>query len=265
MTKNILTGSSGAVGQKLAELLTAKGEQVVRWDRSRVPPTDSSAMAAFLDEVKPDVLYHLATDATPTGLENESWRVNVEWTETLAHLCAERNIRFAFTSSVMVFSDNAKGPFTLLSVPDAAEGYGYEKYQAEQRVLAAYPGAVIARIGWQIGDAAGSNNMVDFCESQMKEQGKISASTRWYPACSFLADTVQMLHRLVHTSQGLYLVDSNTAWTFFEIIYALNKLHGERWIVEPNEAFVYDQRMLDFRCGIPALDSRLPALPPKRV
>jgi dTDP-4-dehydrorhamnose reductase len=102
--------------------------------------------------------------------------------------------------------------------------------------------------------------MIDFFHTQSKN-GAIGASTRWYPACSFVTDTVAGLNRLALASPGLYLIDSNREWTFFEIASALNALHGNRWQITPDEDFIYNQRMIDPRAGIPSLKARLPQLP----
>ncbi|GAB4579002.1 MAG: hypothetical protein Fur0022_17390 [Anaerolineales bacterium] len=259
MTKKaILTGASGGLGTALTHHLQTQNITVIPWNRRAVSIDHDGQMRAFLRETAPDVVFHLATVSQPTGRENEGWVVNVEWTSALARLTAEMGIRFVFTSSVMVFTDDAKGPFTPDTPPDARAGYGFEKFTAEERTLA-YPNTVVARIGWQIGDAPGTNNMIDFFHSQSKN-GLIGASTRWYPACSFTADTAAALFRLSQGAPGLYLLDSNEKWTFYEIATALNALHGNQWQITPNEAFVYDQRMIDPRAGMPSLMVRLPVL-----
>ncbi len=256
----MITGASGAVGTALASFLRQQGWEVVAWDRTAVSLTDVPDMESYLEHEFPDVLFHLATAVEDTGLENESWVVNVEWSEALARLCRQIGIQFVFTSSVMVFTNEAKGPFKPESQPDAAEGYGYEKRMAEQRVLKVNPRAVVARLGWQIGEAAGSNNMIDFFARQMAEQGEIRASRQWYPATSFLADTAVTLARLSKNGRGLYLLDSNEKWTFYEIATALNDRHGNPWRIVPTDDFVYDQRMIDPRSRMPSLRARLSAL-----
>ncbi len=110
--KAIITGASGAVGTTLAPILREQGWEVLAWDRTAVSLTDLPDMQSYLEYEFPDVLFHLATAVEDTGLENESWVVNVEWSETLARLCRQVGIRFLFTSSVMVFTDQAQGPFT---------------------------------------------------------------------------------------------------------------------------------------------------------
>ncbi|MCA9933546.1 MAG: sugar nucleotide-binding protein [Ardenticatenaceae bacterium] len=259
--KAMITGASGAVGSVLARFLQEQDWEVVAWDRTAVSLTDLPDIRSYLEFEFPDVLFHLATDSESTGIENESWVVNVAWSENLARLCRQLGIQFVFTSSVMVFTNDANGPFTVEAEPDAAEGYGYEKRTAEQRVLKVNPRAVIARLGWQIGDAPGSNNMIDFFARQMEEQGEIRASRQWYPATSFLADTAVSLTRLSNNGRGLYLVDANERWNFYEIATALNELHGRPWRIIPTDDFVYDQRMIDGRSHMPSLRKRLSTLP----
>jgi len=257
----ILTGASGTVGSRLSEHLKQQGFDVIAWDRQRVPVDDYWAMERFIREAAPDVLFHLATASQPTGRANESWLVNYEWTSELAWICRTLGVRFVFTSTTLVFTNDAKGPFTVDSKPDAREGYGYEKLRAEERVFAQNPEARVARLGWQIGGQPTGNNMLAFLEGKMREEGRVEASTRWYPACSLLGDTVRELHRLAFSEPGLYLLDSNERWTFFEIASALNALHGNRWRVEPSEHFVFDQRMQDAKTKLPSLKARLTTLP----
>lgn len=259
--KAILTGVNGAVGTGLKRHLEAQGHTVVGWDRRHVPIDDSAAMEAFIHDQHPDALFHLAIPSQSTGRENESWWVNHYWTGELARICRQSAIRFLFTSTVMVFTDHAVGPFTVESIPDAAEGYGYEKYQAEQWAVSQNPDTVVVRLGWQIGEQPGSNNMIDFFQRQMAEHGEVRASRRWLTACSFIGDTAAALTHLVAQPAGVYLVDSNTRWTFFEIASALNALHGQQWTITPSDDFVYDQRMVDPRVPVAKLDARLPALP----
>jgi dTDP-4-dehydrorhamnose reductase len=218
-------------------------------------------MDDFVRQERPDVLFHLAIASRSTGVANESWLVNYEWTSELAWITRQLGVRFIFTSSVMVFTDNAKGPFTVDSKPDATEGYGYEKLRAEERVFHQNPNAIVARLGWQIGDAPGSNNMIDFFAKQSAANGSVQASRKWYLACSFVRDTASTLAWLASAEPGLYLIDSNTRWNFYEIASALSERHGRAWKIAANDAFVYDQRMLDPRVPISSLQQTLPALP----
>ncbi|MGH1366637.1 MAG: sugar nucleotide-binding protein [Calditrichia bacterium] len=253
----LVTGGNGTVGSRLVQLLQKKGCIVTLWNRKRVPIDNYHAMEAFVSALKPDIVFHLAVASTPTGKMNESWLVNYEWASELAWITKILDIQFVFTSTVMVFSDNAVGPFDRFSKPDASEGYGNEKRMAEERVFHQNPRAIIARLGWQIGDAPGSNNMIDFFDKQMREHGQVDASSNWLPSCSFLDDTVDALYRIAQLSPGLYMLNSNTRWSFYTIAAALNKHYGDPWVIRETEDFVYDQRMQEDRISMPLLSVRL--------
>lgn len=258
--KAIITGANGTVGSALSQYLGERGDTPVPWNRAFTPIDDYAAMEKFVLEQQPDAIFHLAVASQATGRENESWWVNYHWTSELAWICRVHRIRFVYTSTVMVYSDDARGPFTPETLPDAVSGYGFDKLQAERRASEQNPDSIIARLGWQIGSSAGSNNMIDFFERQMGEHGMISASRRWLPACSFVEDTAAALVSLLDQPGGVYLVNSNLRWTFYDIASALNARHGSTWSVQPSADYVYDQRMIDPRVTIAPLNQRLPDL-----
>lgn len=259
--KALVTGANGTVGSRLCEHLRRLGHEVTPWDRSAVPVDDYGRMEAFVRLVAPDVLFHLAIASQPTGRPGEGWFINYEWTSQLAWITRVLGVRFVFSSTAMVFSDDAKGPFTVDSVPDAASGYGYEKRQAEERTFHQNHEARVVRLGWQIDSHLHGNNMAAALEERMLREGKVTASTRWYPACSFLDDTVEALLRVAEYGPGLYQVDSNQRWTMYEVARALNEHLGRGWEVVPTEDFVFDQRLVDERLKVASLKERLPALP----
>lgn len=258
--KALVTGARGAVGTALTRALERGGHRVVTWDRGRVPIDEYHVMESYVRDQAPDVLFHLAIASQPTGRDNESWMVNHEWSSELAWIARVLGVGMVFTSTVMVFSNQNQGPFTSESIADASEGYGFEKRCAENRVRYQNPDARIARLGWQIGAAPGSNNMIDFLQRNHEQHGRVRASTRWYPATSFLDDTAAALIRIASMPADIYMLDANASWTFYEIARALSRRHGDTWKIEPTDDFVYDQRMRDARVSLPSLVERLPEL-----
>ncbi len=256
----LVTGGNGTLGTALRAEAARRGAAFTAWDRAVCPPDDAAGPASYLDRVAPDALIHAAAPSTGTGRTDEGQLVNIAWTGRLARAAADRGIPFLYVSTVMVYTDHAKGPFTPESAPDATDGYGGEKRRGERAALAANPDARVVRIGWQIGDKAGGNNMLSFFDEKMRNDGVIRASARWYPATSFLPDTAAALLDILAMTGGVYLVNSNPGWTFHEIACALSALHGNPWRIEPVEDFVYDQRMFDPRVTIAPLSARLTTL-----
>lgn len=259
--KLLLTGAHGTVGKALTAAATQAGHRVVAWDRQAAHPLDLASHAGWIDHIAPDAIFHLATAATPTGADNEGWRINVEWSLHLAEIAAARALPLAFTSTAMVFDNSQSGPFTLAFPSNSREGYGFEKRMAEHGILLRHPeGARVIRLGWQIGREPAGNNMVAHAAREMQAHGQVHASCRWFPACSFLEDTAQALLRVLEAPPGLYMADSNRGHTFDQILRALAAQFGYDWAVRTNEDYIYDQRLIDPRLGLPALVSRLPQL-----
>lgn len=258
--KVLITGLRGTVGRALSARLRSDGHEVIGWDRSVVPIDRYDAMERFVAETACDAVVNLAIASQPTGRDRESWLVNYDWPSELAWICRQRGLRFLHTSTVMVFTGDAVGPFTVASVPDARDGYGFEKRLTEARVFHQYPEATVVRLGWQIGDAPGSNNMIDYFEQQSQAHGHVGASSRWWPACSFLADTAAALARAITAPPGLYHLDGNERHTMLEIARALAALHGDRWRVVETTEPAQDQRLIDPRLGVAPLRQRLRAL-----
>ncbi|MEQ8822278.1 MAG: sugar nucleotide-binding protein [Sumerlaeia bacterium] len=265
--KYLITGARGTVGAALVRHLDALGHETVAWDRTRVPVNNYHAMEDYITEVRPDAIFLLAVASKPTGaIDNEGWVVNVHWPSEVAWICRQRQIPFVFSSTAMVFTNDAHGPFTPESRPDATEGYGGDKRQAEERLFHQAPEQCrVARLGWQIGSAPGGNNMLSFFEENMRQHGVIRASTRWLPACSFLEDTADGLMQVLAQPPGLYHINSNLEQNFYDIACALKAHHGADWKIEPTEDFVYDQRLFDGRIEVPILLERLPELAQRRV
>jgi dTDP-4-dehydrorhamnose reductase len=252
----LITGASGTVGRALVARLAASGVRVTGWNRSEIPIDRYAPMERYVREISPDAIFHLAIASHPTGRDHEGWLVNYEWASELAWIARVIGVPFVFTSSVLVFSDQAQGPFTLQSVPDAQHGYGYEKRRAEARVLYQCADARVVRLGWQIAWELGSNNMW----SQLVEQarrGPISASERWWPACSFVDDTADALVQSLQQPPGLYQLDQNPGWTFYELVCALARRAEPAWEVVATRHPSQDQRMIDGRLSLPPLSERL--------
>jgi len=243
--KAILTGMNGTVAPAVANCLRRAGHTVVAWDRSVVPTDQPDAIREFIVRTKPDWFFHIAMGSP-------------DWADMMARTCAEQGIKFLFTSTVSVFAGTQQGPFTVDAVPEPNDDYGRYKSDCERRVRAVCPSAIIARLGWQIGTAAGSNNMIDFLEKAFREKGRIEASRKWFPACAMLPDTAESLVRLMQDfPAGLYHLEGNPGLSFHDIVTRLNRLRGEPWVVVPNDSHVQNNRMVDERVPMSLITSAM--------
>lgn len=218
--KALITGMNGTVAPALARCLEAAGHEVIAWNRLQVAIDDFDAIRQFIASVQPDCFFHVATG-------------DPEWARMVAAACTAFGVRFIFTSSVSVYAHTQHGVFTPDIMPEPNDDYGRYKLECEQLVRAANPQAIIARLAWQIAPATDQNTMMRYFKQQVEESGTIKASVNWYPACAFLEDTAASLMQLaVEYPAGLYHLDANPGWNFYEIASHVNRLYATQWQVD---------------------------------
>jgi dTDP-4-dehydrorhamnose reductase len=247
--KLLITGLHGTLAPHLARLAAAHGVEVVGWNRAQVPPNDAASCNAWLAQCRPDAIAHLAL-----GSEG--------WAGLLAAHAGGRGVPILFTSTAMVFHHEPNGPHTPQAERTAQDDYGRYKIRCEDAVQAAHPGATIARIGWQIDASAQGNHMLAALDGWQRDQGRVSASRRWTPACSFASDTARALLTLLQERvAGVVHLDSNAgeAHTFDQIAAALaTQFDRPHWQIVPDDNYVHDQRLVGGPHALPPLSSRLP-------
>ncbi len=165
MPRLLVTGASGFLGWNVCRQIEASW---LVWGVAHRHPdalpagvravaadlTDFSAFAKTLDAVRPDVILHLAAWSNTNFCEQhpeQTCRLNVEVPELLARWAEAQGAVLVFVSSGQVFDGlrPPQGPDTPVSPVNA---YGRQKAEAERRVRAASPRAVVVRVpvmfGW---------------------------------------------------------------------------------------------------------------------
>jgi dTDP-4-dehydrorhamnose reductase len=244
--KILITGLNGTLAPRLAEAARAAGHEVVGWDRAGVDPDDEAASAAWLAGARPDAIAHLGMGSA-----------------RFAAWLAARCERFVFTSTAMVFDHRPDGPHDVGDERTAQDDYGRYKIACEDAITAASATATIARIGWQIDPTQPGNNMLMALDDWHKRDGRVAASHAWTPACSFMTDTAAALLALIEGQRrGIHHLDSNAAeaWRFDELARALALTFGRGWLVEANQDYRHDQRLVGGALALPPLSARLQGL-----
>ena len=98
-----------------------------------------------------------------------------------------------------------------------------------------------------------------YFSQQAAESGRLQVSSRWYPSCSWLEDTAQVLgDLLLNHLAGIYHVEGNDGLSLYEIARQLVARENKGWQVEEVSDFVFDNRMTDSRLEVPNLSARFP-------
>jgi GDP-4-dehydro-6-deoxy-D-mannose reductase len=147
----LLTGGSGFVGGRLGPMIATAFPQarlvnltracdaggLPGWENIATPLLDRTAMSGLVSDLQPDLIVHLAAQASVGAALNgaeESWRVNFGGTLELASACAAHapGATFMFVSSAEVYGRSfLNGPATETTPLQPTNPYARSKAAAE--------------------------------------------------------------------------------------------------------------------------------------
>lgn len=240
----IVTGASGTVGKELMNTIKEMGHQGIPMGRGDLDITSEDAVLAYLNTHQPDAIIHLA-------------KADETYTKWLVLWAKNHRKKFMFASSYKVFSGKSlEAPYQVYDKPDGTDEFAKYKIALEKLVFDVYPDSFIVRLAWQIGKAPGGYNMLSFIKDQMDKKGIIQASKHLYLSAMFLEDTTRAIVELLEGYMpGLYHLESNDDYSFYDIIYYLKHQCGHDWIVlGDKKKFAKNDVMENLKVKVPTFE-----------
>jgi dTDP-4-dehydrorhamnose reductase len=217
----LITGSTGTIGIQLIKTLQELGHSYIGLGRNDCDITNEASVNAFLHGKKVDAIIHLA-------------KADEAYTKMLLTYAKEKRIPFVFTSTYKVFSGKVvEAPYSEYSKPDAVDEFATYKLNLERLVLDFYPeNAYVIRLAWQIGQQPGGYNMLSFIKDQMDKKGVFQVSKQLYLSAMFIEDTCESIIDIIQSKlPGLYHLEGNDGYSFYDIAYFLKHERGQDWII----------------------------------
>jgi dTDP-4-dehydrorhamnose reductase len=228
VTHWLITGAAGMLGRDLTDLLATRGEQVTGLARDDLDITDTAAIAAGLQAIKPDVVVNCAAWTAVDDAESHeetALAVNGHAVAGLATACADMGATLIQVSTDYVFDGTASVPYAEGAVPAPRTAYGRTKFAGEQAVLAAPSGTgYVVRTAWLYG-AHGPNfvhTMIRLARSGVSP--KVVDDQRGQPTWS--VDVARQIHALIANDApaGIYHATSSGETTWFGLATEVFKL-----------------------------------------
>ena len=144
----LITGATGTLGQAISRICQLRGLDHDLVSRRDLDIADAASVDAALGALRPWAVINTAGYVRVADAEKEAgrcFRENTEGAALLAAACARLGIPYLSFSSDLVFSGSLGRPYTESDTVDPSGVYGHSKAQAEQRILAAHPTALVIR------------------------------------------------------------------------------------------------------------------------
>jgi dTDP-4-dehydrorhamnose reductase len=160
MSKILLLGANGQVGQELRRSLAPLGEVVATTRSGELPDggrcealdvSELDAIAALIERVGPDVVVNATAHTAVDRAEDEpeaAFRANAEAPARIAQACAARDAALLHYSTDYVFDGSGTRPYREDDATAPLGVYGASKLAGEQAIAASGASHLILRTAW---------------------------------------------------------------------------------------------------------------------
>ncbi len=245
ITKVLVTGSNGLLGQKLTDLfsvqpnweLLATGSGVNRHPAHKeyryetLDITDIAAMQALLESELPDVVIHTAAMTQVDDCEfkhEECLALNVTAVEHLAQLSKKMGFHLVYVSTDFIF-DGIKPMYTELDEANPLSYYGWSKLEGEKKVMENANSYSIIRTVLVYGLVADMRrtNIVLWAFNTLKQQKPANVVNDQYRTPTFAEDLAMGCFLVAdQRAQGIFNIAGKDFMSIMELVERVAKFYG---------------------------------------
>lgn len=240
MDKNIkilVTGVKGQLGFDVCRELKERGyTNFLGIDRDELDITDEKAVHKFINEYKPDVVFHNAAWTAVDKAEqmpDAVYAVNALGPKYIAEACKEVGAKMVYISTDYVFDGKGDKFFEVDDEKSGLSVYGKTKAQGEDFVIDALKEYFIIRISWVFG--INGNN---FIKTMLKlaDAGKteLNVVCDQIGSPTYTYDLSKLMCDMIETDKyGIYHATNEGICSWAEFAQEIFKITNKKVIVHP--------------------------------
>ena len=203
MAKIVVVGAGGRLGRALVREWSARGLEVIPFDRQALPLGDLRQLSSALEALEFDALVNCAALTNVDYCENhreEAFLINAEAPRVLAGVCARKAARCIHISTDYVFNGLKSAPYSEDDTPHPVSVYGASKLGGEEAVLSVDPAHWVVRVSWVFGPDRPS--FVDQILDRATKETVVSAVCDKWATPTYTLDAGEALLALVQKTGG---------------------------------------------------------------
>lgn len=154
MTKVLVTGANGMLGQDLCPILEDAGFEVIETDVNNLDITNTNNIDEVFSTENPDIVIHCAAytnvDKAEENIETARL-INAKGTENIAKACKKSDTTMVYISTDYVFNGNGTRPYLPTDKTAPLNNYGLTKWEGENAVRDNLEKYYICRTSWLYG------------------------------------------------------------------------------------------------------------------
>ncbi|HVF44608.1 MAG TPA: family 1 glycosylhydrolase [Pyrinomonadaceae bacterium] len=262
----LITGATGTLGRALARACRARAIPFRLLTRAEMDIADASSVAGVLGEATPWAVVNAAGYVRVDDAEADRercMRENAEGPSVLAEACAARGVSLVTFSSDLVFDGASPKAYVESDAVSPLNVYGRSKADAEARVLASHPSALVVRTSAFFGPWD-EYNFVTVALRELARGRRFAAASDSVVSPTYVPDLVNAcLDLLIDGERGLWHLSNRGALSWAEFARLAARAAGlDESLVEerPTASFNFAARRPAFSALASERAALLPAL-----
>jgi len=203
----VITGATGTLGRALSRLCRRRGLDHVLLSRQDMDIANADEVETMVERYRPWAIINAAgyvRVADAAGEQERCFRENVRGAELIGQVSARHGIRFVTFSSNLVFNGRLGRAYVEPDLIGPTCPYGRSKAQAEARVSASCPDALVVRTSAFFGPWD-TYNFVHQTLSQLAAGQRVTLSTAQLVSPTYVPDLADaVLDLLVDEETGIW-------------------------------------------------------------
>jgi dTDP-4-dehydrorhamnose reductase len=225
----LITGATGTLGKAFARLCEVRGLSYRLLSRREMDIADRTSIEKAVTEYAPWAIINAAGYVRVDDAESDAekcFRENAEGAALLAGVCAEHGVSLVTFSSDLVFDGQAQRPYLESDAVAPVNVYGRSKVEAEQRVLAQHPTALVIRTSAFFGPWD-EYNFVTVALKNLSARRSFIAADDALVSPTYVPDLVNAsLDLLIDGEGGLWHLANSGAITWADLARLSAKMAG---------------------------------------
>lgn len=239
MTRIVITGHKGQLGQALQETLAAA--QVFGIDLPEHDITAGPAIVETIASLQPDVVIHAAAMTNVDGCQRDpelAYRVNAWGTQNVALACGRCGAAMVHVSTNDVFDGKLGRPYYEWDTPTPQSVYAQSKAAAEFYVQTLLTRFYLVRTAWLY--ARGGSNFVTKIIAAADKHGALRVVTDEVSAPTYAPDLAGAIGQLLQTEHyGIYHFSNSGTCSRYDWAVKILEMTGRGDV--PVEPITHDQ------------------------
>ncbi|WP_019140489.1 family 1 glycosylhydrolase [Noviherbaspirillum massiliense] len=215
----VITGARGTLGQALSRICSARSLEHDLLSRAEMDIADQASVEAALMRHRPWAVINAAGYVRVADAHRESercMRENAMGAEVLAKACAKLGIPYVTFSSDLVFDGKLGRAYVESDKLSPLCVYGNSKAEAERRVMAAFPDALVVRTSAFFGPWD-RYNFVHAILRELAAGRRVEASDDAHVSPTYVPDLAHaVLDLLIDRANGIWHLANQGALSWYE-------------------------------------------------